>query len=1068
MVDSFSQTPAARTMLADYNQGIGDSYVKAITELLTNSHQNYHQYWKELGFDKQKQKPVISIVVDPVGQFFMMTDMGTGIAENMNDLAGLLEEYSSFIEKAHTIKGRSSFGRGMSDVLFRRGVYSNKIFSNKNGKCLAATAEWIDFKVKGKLERRPTFTLDKKCSDDYIKEYVGEHGTCVLFRWEKQVEKYGEFPKKKEILDSLQKYYELKNVLNDEKIDINLYYIDSKDPKPTKLTFVNYQKNASPIGKTLSDISLPINRDYDIRIISAKMLKTKNVILNQEEGEQRTGGLFIEGEHGQIFDLTMFGQEKNYQDASLRLIGEIILSEDAKRYMDNYYTKEGVTILKRTREGFDKKYTFYKELEKKISPWLKGILESESQDSASTTSEQFKNVMKRLDEIGRKELEAKNLETGPEGVVITDGPPPPPPPPVDTIQFSPDSPEIEQAVLCKIFLKINCAKIDPGTKISYRVDGADAAHYDIKWEATRVPKPNKKNIAKIPIYIKCNEIDATAEIVAETKKKNGEKTGEKFCFLKCVEEKQGPPVPTEYLQFIPNHTQVETNIDKQVNLWAHQILNPGTKITIEFTCETHDFEPPITFDNDGRQKIESGKHSFEIKVPDIPLDPNAYRKIPIIFTGTGEGLRGKITADTENSKIIPTTCKIEIISPSNPEGGGLLSGWQIIDSPLQKYAWYEPTKTKIFINTGISFVRTILGKDQTVAEARCNKLQEAQVFVGQTIIDIFFDELVSKMYESRKLTFSIENPDYRESHDTMVYEKQKLMAKWGNEILAMFAPNIRKNVSGGKVREMNFKKENIDFKLWDLELQENIMPPIYFNNLQEFRGKSANMTPVHFEVNGQTFEIGVYEFDGKFVAKMHNYDRDGKYKVVMPEIDNMTQIFKPLKQGCKKIELEDPVFSAVRTVNWVRQPDKNKRLVQEPVKHDQYNKIIEPPELNHANNLLESSSNWRNIQGQPLVQYAKYSDIDQSYANSDVKDNLACFISSGNTIQMAKMFVRTHIAPAFMQFNDLVKTFKDVVAECEDAKCGERAEGVQEILTKIGFHREGENMVINKLCRNCQ
>ena len=130
MVDSFSQTPAARAMFADYNQGIGDSYVKAITELLTNSHQNYHQYWKELGFDKQKQKPVISIVVDPVGQFFMMTDMGTGIAENMNDLAGLLEEYSSFIEKAHTVKGRSSFGRGMSDVLFRRGVYSNKIFSN--------------------------------------------------------------------------------------------------------------------------------------------------------------------------------------------------------------------------------------------------------------------------------------------------------------------------------------------------------------------------------------------------------------------------------------------------------------------------------------------------------------------------------------------------------------------------------------------------------------------------------------------------------------------------------------------------------------------------------------------------------------------------------------------------------------------------------------------------------------------------------------------------------------------------------------------------------------------------
>ena len=83
-------------------------------------------------------------------------------------------------------------------------------------------------------------------------------------------------------------------------------------------------------------------------------------------------------------------------------------------------------------------------------------------------------------------------------------------------------------------------------------------------------------------------------------------------------------------------------------------------------------------------------------------------------------------------------------------------------------------------------------------------------------------------------------------------------------------------------------------------------------------------------------------------------------------------------------------------------------------------------------------------------------------------NNLVCIISKTNIRQMAKMFVRTKIIPAFADHNDIFKRFRYAIAECGNKKCDERAEGVEEILTKIGFHREGENMVINKLCRNCQ
>ena len=124
-------------------------------------------------------------------------------------------------------------------------------------------------------------------------------------------------------------------------------------------------------------------------------------------------------------------------------------------------------------------------------------------------------------------------------------------------------------------------------------------------------------------------------------------------------------------------------------------------------------ESPITFENDGRQKVETGTHSFEIEVPDIPLEPNAYRKIPIVFTGTGEGLRGKITADSAHKKVIPTICEIEIENTS--KGGGLLKGWEIINSSFEKYAWYEPDPIcKVQINIGVPFGRPPRAKMESV------------------------------------------------------------------------------------------------------------------------------------------------------------------------------------------------------------------------------------------------------------------------------------------------------------------------------------------------------------------
>ena len=138
--DGFEQDRAGRAKLGDYNLGIGDSWVKAITEIITNSHQNYHQYWDKLGLDKEKGNPAIIIMADPHRETFTTIDYGTGIANDIKDLKRLIGKYSRFIKESHTVKGRSSFARGMSDVLFRTGKYRNLILSHKDGKCVAIDA----------------------------------------------------------------------------------------------------------------------------------------------------------------------------------------------------------------------------------------------------------------------------------------------------------------------------------------------------------------------------------------------------------------------------------------------------------------------------------------------------------------------------------------------------------------------------------------------------------------------------------------------------------------------------------------------------------------------------------------------------------------------------------------------------------------------------------------------------------------------------------------------------------------------------------------------------------------
>ena len=165
-------------------------------------------------------------------------------------------------------------------------------------------------------------------------QLIPEHGTVISFPWRSAYEKNNPFPNEIDLERKLSKYFELKNVLNDEKIDVELIFqkADGTDYKTT-LKFFDYKKEEltsqldnvklgidfrkcqkctdENTGRSLYTLKKHCDKckqqtiEEPLKIISAKTWKAVGTRLDLQ-GDERTAGIFIEGEFKQIFDLTFF------------------------------------------------------------------------------------------------------------------------------------------------------------------------------------------------------------------------------------------------------------------------------------------------------------------------------------------------------------------------------------------------------------------------------------------------------------------------------------------------------------------------------------------------------------------------------------------------------------------------------------------------------------------------------------------------------------------------------------------------------------------------------------------
>ena len=289
-----------------------------------------------------------------------------------------------------------------------------------------------------------------------------------------------------------------------------------------------------------------------LKIISAKAWKAVGTRLDLI-GDERTAGIFIEGEFKQIFDLTFFGLENSFKTAAEKIGGILVLSSSVKAYMD--YMQNSArpeAILTRTRDGFSKSTTFYSKFTKEIRPWLKNILDQESYKSSAADSNAWDEGIELLNDIAKDYLDQVDGDTGEHEKQRKD---------VELIEFTNPDPSIIQNKKTKITLRINTDRISPGQRIDFSLEGSEKRFYKFSASTTTVPKPMKvtkkdpetgalttiqTHEAQVKLIVECQELEATAQLYAKVDKKNKDLASCK-AFLNCVEESENPP--TGDLQF---------------------------------------------------------------------------------------------------------------------------------------------------------------------------------------------------------------------------------------------------------------------------------------------------------------------------------------------------------------------------------------------------------------------------------------------------------------------------------------------------------------------------------------
>lgn len=402
---------SARKLRRDMNKAMRKSFLKALTEPITNSDDSYKRIEKkaiEIGdISSVELKKQIFIYVNEERKEFQIVDFAEGLSKS--DMEELFSEYGEE-KSSHFEMGRGLFGQGLLDLLFSRNK-GGYVHSFKNDKYCYAQFKWKQNK-EGKERRviilpNSTLKITNSLRDRFHIPYG--NGTCVIFNFTEA----DHFPNEEEIIEGLSNFYMLRFINSDPNREVKVIFL-TKEGNTKSEHKLNY---VFPEGELIGKFETTMSyRPFSPIKIEAKLFKNNEPLSQVEAGDNREGGLIVYDENSRILDLTLFRYDDN--PYATKFYGELKLSGVYNIIREKL--KENEEILSEARDGFVKRHHFYIKLKKIMEKWLKPIIEEEKINEPSklnlsdNTIKKHKEAFTKLNNIYEKLNEdMKNLGKDP-------------------------------------------------------------------------------------------------------------------------------------------------------------------------------------------------------------------------------------------------------------------------------------------------------------------------------------------------------------------------------------------------------------------------------------------------------------------------------------------------------------------------------------------------------------------------------------------------------------------------------------------------------------------------------
>ena len=208
----------------------------------------------------------------------------------------------------------------------------------------------------------------------------------------------------------------IRKILSDPKRKVKYIVIDSNGKITTNILKTNEPKG----GRLLSEIiaSMDYEKYPPIKIIG-EVYENPNPLVQYEKGiEEREGGLLIFDDKDRVYDLSLFKydkwQESRHLYGSIKLYGAYEIIKDR---LDNHHEE----ILLESRDGFNSKHDFYKQLsdiiEEKLEPIILDLRKQKRTDKDTLSAESKERQAKAFKILNKlyKDLTENVIDVGPEG-----------------------------------------------------------------------------------------------------------------------------------------------------------------------------------------------------------------------------------------------------------------------------------------------------------------------------------------------------------------------------------------------------------------------------------------------------------------------------------------------------------------------------------------------------------------------------------------------------------------------------------------------------------------------------